>query len=118
MIEVGQINELEVEDEDSKGYFVRAEDNEERAFMPRAFAPRDLSLGDKIKVFIYLDTEACLLATSHFPSAVLGEYALMRVVETTHFGAFVNWGISKDLLIPDTEQKEPMRMGESYIVRV
>lgn len=118
MIEVGQINDLLVVEGDSKGYFLKAEDHEERAFMPSSFAQRSLNVGDKLKVFIYLDTSDCLLATSHFPNAVVGEYALMRVVETTHFGAFMNWGITKDLLIPDTEWKEPVHMGESHIVRV
>ena len=118
MIEVGKINELVVVDENSSGYYLRAEDNKEKAFMPPSLAPKEVNIGDTLSVFIYLDTSDCLLATSHFPSALVGEFALMRVVETTHFGAFMNWGISKDLLIPDTEQKEPIRHGESHLVRV
>lgn len=118
MIKVGVLNELVVCDENSSGYYLKAEDNEEKAFMPPSLGPREVNIGDHLNVFIYLDTSDCLLATSNFPNAMVGQYALMKVVETTHFGAFMNWGITKDLLIPDTEQKEPIRHGEEHIVRV
>ena len=118
MIEVGVLNELVVCDENSSGYYLKAEDSDEKAFMPPSLGPKDVKVGDRVKAFIYLDTSDCLLGTTNFPSAVVGQFALMNVVETTHFGAFMNWGITKDLLIPDSEQKEPIRYGEDHIVRV
>jgi len=118
MIEVGKINDLKVVDENSSGYYLSTDEIEEKAFMPPSLGPKEIKVGDQLKVFIYLDTSDCLLATSNFPSALVGEYAYMRVVETTHFGVFVNWGITKDLLIPDTEQKTPIKMGETHLVRV
>jgi predicted RNA-binding protein (virulence factor B family) len=118
MIEVGVLNELVVCDENSSGYYLKAEDSDEKAFMPPSLGPKDVKVGDRVKAFIYLDTSDCLLGTTNYPSAVVGQFALMNVVETTHFGAFMNWGITKDLLIPDSEQKEPIRYGEDHIVRV
>lgn len=118
MIEVGKINELEVTKENSSGYYLKAEDSEELAFMPPSIGPKDVEIGQVLKVFVYLDTSDCLLATTNFPNAIVGEYALMKVVDLQHFGAFLDWGITKDLLVPDTEQKEPIKRGESHIVRV
>lgn len=118
MIKVGVLNELVVCDENSSGYYLKAEDSEEKAFMPPSLGPKDVKVGDRLNAFIYLDTSDCLLGTTNFPNAMVGQFALMNVVETTHFGAFMNWGITKDLLVPDTEQKEPIRYGENHIVRV
>lgn len=118
MIKVGKINHLTVSNENNSGYYLKAADSEEEAFMPPSLGPRGVEVGQELDVFIYLDTSDCLLATTNIPNAVVGEYALMNIVETTHFGAFGNWGISKDLLIPDTEQKEPLKYGEDHIVRV
>lgn len=118
MIEVGKINDLVVCDENASGYYLKADDSDEKAFMPPAIGPKNVEIGQRLNAFIYLDTSDCLLATTMIPFAVVDEYALMKVVDTQHFGAFFSWGISKDLLVPDTEQKTPIRHGESHIVRV
>lgn len=118
MIEIGKISELTVADENASGYYLKHDNYDVLIFMPPSLGPGNVKIGDRLSVFIYLDKSGSPLATTHFPSAVVGEYALMNVVETTGFGAFVNWGISKDLLIPDTEQKFPIKKGENHLVRV
>ncbi|RLA61030.1 MAG: hypothetical protein DRQ89_11940 [Epsilonproteobacteria bacterium] len=117
MIEIGKINSLVVSSEVANGFYLSDSDSEDVAFIPRAEA-RDIVEGLEVNVFLYLDKNETVLGTLQVPNALLGEYALMEVVDTTTFGAFFDWGISKDLLVPDTEQKVPIRDGAEHIVRV
>ena len=117
MIELGKMNTLVVSSEVDGGYFLNDGDAEDVAFVPRALGP-GIAVGDSVDVFLYLDNNENILGTTQAPNDLLGEYALMEVVDTTTFGAFFDWGISKDLLVPDTEQKTHIRGGEEHIVRV
>jgi len=117
MIKIGKINNLVVSSEVANGFYLNEGDSEDVAFIPR-LEGQDIGLDEEVKVFLYLDKNESVLATTKHPNALLDEYALMRVVDTTSFGAFFDWGISKDLLVPDTEQKLPIRNGEKHIVRV
>lgn len=117
MISIGQSYELEVVSIVDFGVYLDAEDLGE-VLLPRQHAPRDLSPGDLVKVFLYLDSEDRPVATTQKPKARVGEFAYLRVVANTDVGAFLDWGLDKDLLVPFAEQHRPMEIGHSYLVYV
>ena len=118
LIEIGKINELIVSRENNSGYYLIDNISDEEAFMPASFGPEDVIIDKRINAFVYLDTSNSLIATTIIPSAVIGEFALMKVVDSKEMGAFFDWGISKDLFVPDTEQRESVSLGESHVLRV
>jgi predicted RNA-binding protein (virulence factor B family) len=73
-------------------------------------------MGDKLDVFIYFDSEDRLVATTETPYIMVGEFALLKVISVEYVGAFVDWGLSKDLLVPYSEQRHPMKVGHSVVV--
>ncbi|MCO4793195.1 MAG: hypothetical protein KC493_05770 [Bacteriovoracaceae bacterium] len=118
MIEIGKINKLIVSRETKSGYYLTDEENSEEVFLPPSMGPIRISKNEEIEVFVYLDTQGKLIATSNTPFACVGEYARMKVIGVEDFGAFFDWGIEKDLLVPGNEQKIKVKMHEDYIVRV
>ena len=86
--------------------------------MPRKYIPHNVEVGDVIEVFIYLDSEDRIIATTEMPNAIVGDFALMKVKAVNKIGAFLDWGLLKDLLVPFREQKKKMEEGKSYIVYV
>jgi predicted RNA-binding protein (virulence factor B family) len=80
--------------------------------------PEDLEVGDEIEVFLYLDNEERLIATTQEPKAMVGDFAYLEVAWVNEFGAFLDWGLMKDLFCPFREQKRRMQQGHSYIVHV
>ncbi len=117
MIEVGSINELQVAREVDFGVYLKGADDEE-VLLPNRLAPEGCSIGDWLDVFIYLDSEDRRVATSQTPYAMVGDFALLRVAAVETVGAFLDWGLSKDLLVPFREQKVRLIAGQSYVVRV
>lgn len=87
--------------------------------LPGRYIPRDLAPKDKLDVFIYRDSEDRLVATTEIPHAMVGEFAFLRVVSVNRqVGAFLDWGLAKDLLLPFREQSVPVRTGERIVVVV
>ncbi len=84
--------------------------------LPLKHAPGGLSIDDSIEVFLYLDSEGLPIATTQTPKAQVGEFAYLKVVATTDVGAFLDWGLDKDVLVPFSEQHVPMEVGHSYLV--
>lgn len=115
MITIGQTYELEVVKVVGFGAYLAAGELGE-VLLPRRELPRDLSPGDSIRVFLYLDSEDRPVATTRRPRAKVGEFAYLQVVDTTVVGAFLDWGLAKDLLVPFAEQHRPMVTGNSYLV--
>lgn len=115
MIELGQTYELDVVKILDFGVYLDARELGE-VLLPRRYAPAYLSEGDAINVFVYLDSEDRPVATTQIPKASVGEFAYLRVLDTTHVGAFLDWGLDKDLLVPFAEQHVPMEEGRSYLV--
>ena len=74
--------------------------------------------GDELEVFLYLDSENHVSATTLSPYAIVGDFALLQAVSVTQFGAFLDWGLPKDLLVPFREQQHPIEEGEYYIVKI
>lgn len=84
--------------------------------LPAQYVPEDFQIDDWVDVFIYLDSEDRIIATTETPYAQLGECAYLKVVDTNAFGAFLDWGLVKNLLVPFREQRTTMRTGRSYVV--
>lgn len=118
MINIGKVNTLVVDRETPSGFYLRDTEMDYEVFMPPSLAKNPIVLGSEIKVFIYTDTTGSLIATEQMPVAQVGEYALMRVVNEQDFGAFFDWGLDKDLLVPGNEQKVKVKELEYHLVRV
>ena len=86
--------------------------------MPQRYVPENCQIGDTVTVFIYLDSKDRLVATTDLPVAMVGEFARLKVVSVTSIGAFLDWGLPKDLLVPFREQQVKMEEGKSYLVFV
>ncbi len=115
MVEIGKINTLNINRETENGVYLDGQELGE-ILMPQKFVtPEDKEAG-QATVFIYTDSEDRLVATTETPIAMAGEFAMLKVVATTKFGAFMDWGLPKDLLVPFGEQKAPMEEGRSYLV--
>lgn len=115
MVELGKLNTLSVLKKLDFGIYLDGGDGEE-ILLPRRYVPEGCSVGDELEVFIYLDSEDLLIATTETPKAVVGECAYLSVVEVNRIGAFLDWGLPKDLLVPFGEQQKPMQVGQSYVV--
>jgi predicted RNA-binding protein (virulence factor B family) len=86
--------------------------------LPKRYMPAGCKAGDFLEVFIYLDSEDRIIATTEEPLATAGDFALLKVVSVNQIGAFFDWGLPKDLLVPFSEQKSKMEEGHWYIVYV
>ena len=82
--------------------------------LPRKYAPESMRIGDEVEVFLYNDSEDRVIATTLAPRVQVGECAYLKVISTGKFGAFLDWGLPKDLLVPFSEQQKPMQKGYSY----
>ncbi|MBK5203392.1 MAG: GntR family transcriptional regulator [Prolixibacteraceae bacterium] len=117
MAAIGEINELEIVKEVDFGLYLDGGSHGE-ILLPKRYVPEECKPGDTIKVFIYLDSEDRLVATTEKPLAMVGDFAGLRVVSNTPVGSFLDWGLMKDLLVPFREQQERMKEGETYLVYV
>ena len=117
MAQIGKINHLEVLKELDFGIYLDGGELGE-ILMPKRYVPEGTMLGDFIEAFIYLDSEDRLIATTETPLAQVEEFALLEVVSVTQVGAFLNWGLPKDLFVPFREQRKPMEVGQKYLVYV
>lgn len=116
MFLIGRYNTLKIARITASGAFL--ETGEGDVLLPGKFIPEGAEPGDSIDVFIYRDSEDRLVATVQKPRAVVGEFALLRVKDTTRVGAFLDWGLDKDLLLPFGEQPSPVKKGEQVLVRL
>lgn len=117
-INIGEINTLEVMRDTDYGYFLEAKDEKE-VLLPNVYVMEDeMPMGSLIDVFIYTDSEDRPVATTKMPYAKLGEYGYFTVVDYKAYGAFVNWGLPKDLFVPLSQQKEHFTIGKKYLLRI
>ncbi len=117
MAEIGKLNILKLVRETDNGVYLDGE-NLGEILMPRKFVTDEVRESQEAEVFIYTDSEDWLVATTETPLAKVGEFAFMKVVATSRFGAFLDWGLPKDLLVPFREQKAKMTDGGTYLVYV
>lgn len=114
---LGQKNRLKAAWKVDFGMYLEGDD-EGKVLLPARYVPEDLEVGDEIDVFVYLDNEERRVATTLEPKAMVGDFAYLEVAWVNEFGAFLDWGLMKDLFCPFREQKKRMETGRSYIVHV
>lgn len=116
-IKLGKYNQLEVVKEVDFGLYLDGDEDGE-ILLPKRYVPEDVKPGDILNVFIYLDMDERLIATTQEPLAQVGDFACLEVAWVNQFGAFLNWGLMKDLFVPFREQKAKMQKGGKYVVHV
>jgi uncharacterized protein len=118
MIKIGQYNTLEVVKLVDFGVFLDGGEDIGNILLPKNSVPAGTQLGDELKVFIYFDSQDDIIATTTEPLVQVGEFAKLRVVGVSSFGAFVDWGLVKDLLVPFSEQRRKLEEGDNVMLRV
>jgi len=116
-ITLGKINRLRIDRFVVPGLFLMAQD-ESDLLLPNQYVTDEMQLDDELEVFVYTDSEDRLVATTDRPVAMRDEFGFFEVVDVAPFGAFVDWGLPKDLLVPKNRQKTPMKIGEKRFLRV
>lgn len=114
-IELGKFNRLEVVKQVDFGMYLDGGDEGE-ILLPARYVPEDCRVGDWLNVFLYLDNEERLIATTLTPLVQVGQFACLEVAWVNQYGAFLNWGLMKDLFVPFSEQKMKMEVGRKYVV--
>jgi predicted RNA-binding protein (virulence factor B family) len=114
---IGKLNELRVIKELDFGIYLDGQEHGE-ILMPRRYVPENCKPEDIIDAFIYYDSDDRIIATTEKPFAMVGEFAFLEAISVNSVGAFLNWGLPKDLLVPFNEQNQKMIEGKSYLVYV
>lgn len=115
MAKIGKTNELKIAREVDFGFYLKDDEGNE-ILLPQKYATEDMKIGDKISVFVYKDSEDRPVATTEKPKAEVGQFAFLQVNAVNEIGAFLDWGLIKDLLVPFREQKVRMVKGRFYTV--
>jgi uncharacterized protein len=116
MIEIGRYNRLMATRRAPPGVYLTHEESE--VLLPNRHIPESLELGTEIEVFVYTDSDDRPVATTQKPHAAVGEFAYLKVIDLSDHGAFMDWGLDKDLFVPFAEQEARMQLGEQYVVAV
>ncbi len=116
-LELGKINTLRIDRDTTPGLYLMAEDGND-VLLPGQYVTDDMIENTLVDVFLYTDSEDRLVATTNKPHAMLDEFALLEVIDNAPFGAFMDWGLPKDLLVPTKLQKTPFQIGEKRFVKV
>ncbi len=114
-IELGKFNQLEVVKEVDFGVYLDGGEEGE-ILLPTRYVPEDCKIGDILNVFLYLDMDERLIAATLTPFVQVGQFACLEVSWVNQYGAFLNWGLMKDLFVPFREQKMKMQVGRKYVV--
>lgn len=113
---IGQTNQFIVKKRTDFGLYLDSPKGE--ILLPNKYIPEGTEIGDNIEVFVYKDSEDRMIATTLTPKAQVGDFAYLEVVDTNKFGAFLDWGLEKHLLVPYREQAQKMIRGNSYVVKI
>ena len=116
MIAIGQYNDLKVVQKTEKGLILT--DGDKEVLLPYHLVPATLEIGGDLNAFVYTDKDGSLLATTKRPSACVGDFAFLTVIDATDDGVFMDLGIDKDIYVPNREQKRPMFKGDKHVVYV
>jgi len=114
-IKLGEINKLEVKKIVDFGIYLKSLDEEDVVLLPKKYVPEDIKVGDVLEVFVYADSEDRYIATTKKPYAKLDEFGIFEVIDTSNFGAFVDWGLEKNLFLPFSAQKNKVKKGNKII---
>ena len=117
MLELGKRQKLNIVKKTDFGVYLAEGDNvEERVLLPRKEVPENAVIGDELDVFLYKDSRDRLIATTRQPKLELGQVGILRVKEVAKIGAFLDWGLEKDILLPFKQQTRKVREGEDWLV--
>lgn len=118
MVELGKTQKLVVIRKTQIGVYLNKKNSEDKddILLPKNQVPEDIGLGDEIEVFVYKDSEDRLIATVRKPKLELGQLAVLKIVENTNIGTFLDWGLEKDLFLPFKEQTSQLVEGGEYLV--
>ncbi|HIV22684.1 MAG TPA: RNA-binding protein [Candidatus Merdiplasma excrementigallinarum] len=115
MLRLGEKQRLKIVKKVSFGVYLAEEEGQEKVLLPMKETPEGCELGDELEVFLYKDSRDRLIATTREPALTLGQIGLLRVKETGKIGAFLDWGLDKDLLLPFRQQTRRVRQGEECL---
>jgi len=115
-IKVGEYNRLSVQTRSDFGVYLNV--GEDRVLLPNKYVPEDLSIGDRLNVFVYTDSEDRLVATTLKPAGVVGDFVFLIAKDVAPSGTFMDWGLEKDLLVPKNEQQDKLTPGKKYLVKI
>lgn len=118
MIKLGDYNTLTIIRRADQGLYLEGDEQSGDILLPNRYVPENAKIGQDLEVFIYLDQDERLIATTEHPLAKVGEFAWMECAWVNEYGAFMRWGLMKDLFCPFREQKQRMEKGKSYFVYV
>ena len=116
MVKIGEYNTLKVLRAVDFGVYL--DDGTDGILLPKRFMPEGLKVDDEIKVFVYHDSEGRPIATTQQPKGVVGEIVKMKALTVTNLGAFLDWGLMKDIFVPKSKQQNFMREGGDYLVKI
>ncbi len=117
MIYIGEFNTLKAKRQTDNGFYLTCNEDFE-VLLPNKYVPNDFRINDLLEVFVYKDSEDRIVATTQEPLAIVNEFAFLKVNDVSHIGAFMDWGLEKDLLVPFSEQRMKMEKGRYYVVFV
>ncbi len=117
MLKIGQYNSLKILRDTGVGLYLGQNDEDENAvLLPNKYVPRVFEIGQEVDVFVYLDHEERPVATTLEPYLYVDEFAVLRVSHVNNYGAFLDWGLEKDIFVPFKEQARPMEQGQRYLI--
>lgn len=116
MINIGAYNKLKVKKEADFGVYL--DGGEHEILLPKRYVPKGTKPGDELEVFLYHDSENRLIATTDKPLGVVGDILMLKAVDVTEQGAFLDWGLMKDLFVPKSQQMTKMHKGQEYLVKI
>ncbi len=114
-IKLGEVNKLEVKKIVDFGVYLGSLEENDTVLLPKKYLNNDVKIGDVLEVFVYADSEDRYIATTNRPFATLGEFGIFEVIDTAKFGAFVDWGLEKNLFLPFSAQKGKLKKGDRVI---
>jgi len=115
MLFLGKYNDLTIERLTSVGFYLSEPEGEE-VLLPKKYITEDMQVGDTLRVFVYKDSEDRPIATTETPALLRNEFGYLEVRDVNEYGAFLDWGLEKDLFVPFSEQVVKMKKGEKHIV--
>ena len=116
MVKIGEYNTLNVLRNVEIGLYL--DDGKEGILLPRKYAPKSTRKGDEVEVFVYHDSENRVIATTLKPKGIVGDIVMLECVDVARYGAFLNWGLEKDLFVATSQQIRGMEIGEKYLVKI
>ncbi len=116
MLQIGTYHTLEILRLTPPGLFLGDGDKDNEVLLPNKYIPKSYEIGDKLTVFVYQDFDERIVATTLTPKITLYSFAMLQAVDNSKFGAFMDWGLEKDLFVPFSEQVDRMRIGGFYLI--